>query len=91
MTGVELIAAERQRQIDNGFTPEHDLQHQAYELIEGARAYMKTAKGFSREAGLLAWPFETAAFKPGEGPDGDIRSLAKAGALIAAEIDRLQS
>jgi hypothetical protein len=35
------------------------------------------------------WPFESGSFKPT--PNNRIRELAKAGALIAAEIDRLQA
>ena len=33
------------------------------------------------------WPWEPASFKP---QDGQIRNLVKSGALIAAEIERLQ-
>lgn len=38
------------------------------------------------------WPFEWSWWKPANPPSlqGRIRELAKAGALIAAEIDRLQ-
>ena len=90
MTGAERIAAERQRQIDReGWTPEHDDEHTGMELTYAARCYAEVAAwaagpgiGPSRE-----WPFDNESWKP----SGDrIRDLERAGALIAAEIDRLQ-
>lgn len=41
----------------------------------------------SRLSKPLRWPWEAEAFKPT--PDDRVRELVKAGALIAAEIDRL--
>lgn len=104
-TGIEIISEERQRQIDvEGYTTEHDDQHDDGSLACAAAAY--------------AWPMEYDGFEtidnpefPGEvmpsgvdrkdmfpfapegwkpSPDDRIRELAKSGALIAAEIDRLQ-
>lgn len=86
-TGAEMIAAERKRQIDTeGWTPEHDsAEHCHGELQHAARAYL--------ERSPWLWPWNRSGFKPSRGadpyPDGRIRDLAKAGALIAAEIDRL--
>lgn len=80
MTGAELIAAERQRQIDvEGWTPEHDREHGRGELAQAAAAYAVPA-----HASYL-WPWRFAGFKRA----GRVRELVKAGALIAAEIDRL--
>jgi hypothetical protein len=100
-TGVELIAAERQRQIDQeGWTPEHDDQHRAGELGQAAACYAdpgretrpRWVEGISgrmaRAAIPLRWPWEYGSWKPT--PDDRLRELVKAGALIAAEIDRLQ-
>ena len=85
MTGLELIAAERQRQIDvEGWTPEHDAEHSNGELIQAAACYALSADGFRGVPTL--WPFARQWWKP----SNPIRDLAKAGALIAAEIDRLQ-
>jgi len=91
MTGIELIAAERQRQIEvEGWTPEHDDKHDSGSLVAAAVTYALEAtfdgpavKGtwFKR-----FWCFEDHWFKP----KGKIRDLVRAGALIAAEIDRLQ-
>ena len=77
MSGAELIAAERQRQIDaEGWTPEHDDLHDGGELAYAAVGYIKR----DRAEFPLSWTF-----KPGD----RVRDLVKAGALIAAEIDRL--
>lgn len=88
-TGIERIATERQRQIDReGWTPEHDDEHVDCALIAAAVAYatasdchadLSVAEGF--------WPWNLDWWKPSDDP---IRNLEKAGALIAAEIDRLQ-
>lgn len=81
MSGAELIAAERRRQMDvEGWTPEHDDAHDGGELVNAALAYCM---------GLFScWPWDTAWWKPS--PDDRVRELVKAGALIAAEIDRIQ-
>ncbi len=101
MTGTELIAAERQRQIEvEGWSPEHDDEHDDAELASAALCYtvhanhqvqFPSAAPLSTEmyigpTGRL-WPWSPDWFKPSGDP---IRNLVKAGALIAAEIDRLQ-
>lgn len=86
MTGAESIAAERQRQIsEGGWTAEHDDEHAAGELAEAAQCYvMETIQPGD---GNAFWPWEGSWWKPSADP---VRNLVKAGALIAAEIDRLQ-
>ena len=102
--GVKLIAAERERQVsEERWTPEHDDTHTDGELVAAARCYL-TPPGAERNVtlevveaqtlvGVAAvprdWPWEPDAWKPPRGLDR-IRELTKAGALIAAEIDRLQ-
>lgn len=88
-TGIELIAEERQRQIDvEGWTAEHDDQYNKRELARAAASYaMYLSSGI--EFIRTIWPWDWSWWKPSERKD-DIRNLAKAGALIAAEIDRLQ-
>lgn len=95
--GAELIAAERERQItEEGWTPEHDDEHTDSELIGAAISYALE----SYSIGLLdddddddhgfmpaSWPWDAEWWKPSSDA---IRNLVKAGALIAAEIDRLQ-
>lgn len=97
-TGIELIFEERQRQIlQEGWTPEHDDTHTAGELGMAAASYIwhsrAQALANADQLGRLVaspppgWVFEKEAWKPSTDP---IRDLVKAGALIAAEIDRLQ-
>jgi hypothetical protein len=84
MTGIELIAAERRRQIEaEGWTPEHDDAHRNNELARAAAAY--ALPDDYRDCDH--WPWNDS-WKPT--PDDRIRELVKAGALIVAEIDRLQ-
>ena len=97
MNGVELIAAERQRQIDvEGWSLKHDDDHFKGELAAAAvcyadEAFVQSYEPWSRRIDAIAphgWPFDSLEFwKPSDDP---IRNLVKAGALIAAEIDRLQ-
>jgi hypothetical protein len=89
-TGIELIAAERQRQIEKeGWTAEHDAEHKEGELAIAAAcyAYPNYDEDWAVQS-QLQWPFERKRWKPT--PENRIRELQKAGALIAAEIDRLQ-
>lgn len=90
-TGIEIIAAERQRQIESeGWTVEHDDKHTRNELAKAAACYaMGQQFVFINEwVNKRAWPWENRWWKPT--PKDRIKELAKAGALIAAEIDRLQ-
>jgi hypothetical protein len=83
MSGAELIANERQRQVDGeGWTPEHDDKHDRGELTKAAVAYALYRPGF--------WPWPNVPDMPVAGDRDRVRDLVKAGALIAAEIDRLQ-
>lgn len=86
MTGVELIAAERERQVaEEGWTPEHDDEHTSSELVDAAACYCVSALA---EFTDYCWPWDAEWWKPS--PDDRIRELVKAGALIAAEIDRIR-
>lgn len=92
-TGAELIAAERERQINvEKWTEFHDSAHNRGELLDAATCYTEAVR-YKRKTGRLMgqpnlWPWrgEETFWKPKE---DDIRTLVKAGALIAAEIDRL--
>lgn len=90
-TGIRLITEERLRQIaEEGWTAEHDDQHVNSELLSAAVCYVDETHG-DMSAQLTAnvqglWPWDDSWWKP----EGPIRNLVKAGALIAAEIDRLQ-
>ena len=104
--GVGLIAAERHRQISvEGWTAEHDDGHRRGELAQAALAYLyaglvahsgsmddwfknpRTDIMEGPASPVLRWPWDLAAWKPSDDPT---RNLVRAGALIAAEIDRLQ-
>jgi hypothetical protein len=89
-TGIELIAEERQRQIESeGFTKEHDLMLTDESLACAASCYAVPKKHRPMHNGLpFWWMWEKAWWKPS--PENRIKELQKAGALIAAEIDRLQ-
>ncbi len=87
MNGAQLIATERRRQIKvEGWTARHDDGHAYGELALAAQCYAESElrKGGDPER---AWPWNLEWWKPSNDP---IRNLVKAGALIAAEIDRLQ-
>jgi len=101
MTGVELIAAERKRQIDEeGFDAKHDADvfHQDSELAWAACYYAMPEPLVLHDGGYRVTVYPIALF-----PDNweslwakrdskdRIHQLVAAGALIAAEIDRLMA
>ncbi len=90
MTGAQMIVAERDRQItEEGFDPEHDRCHTDNELALAAACYaVNGIEGVHvAEYGEDAWPF--APEWDNRRKHGRLRSLVIAGALLAAEIDRL--
>lgn len=96
-TAIELIADERKRQIEvEGWTPEHDDKHSNGELSDAAAVYSALPTNLyfhdkhydDQHRFIELWPFEKYYLKPT--PHDRIRELTKAGALIIAEIERLQ-
>jgi hypothetical protein len=95
--GTERITAERQRQVTaEGWTAAHDDTHAQSEMTAAACCYAALARrqadGVIKSAAkdIMApsgWPWDWEWWKPSDDP---IRNLVKAGALIAADIDRLQ-
>ena len=101
--GVDAIARERWRQIQElGFSAEHDDEHVTEtragginsDLLLAASAYLQAGMERLAEAASVEtlqgvppgyWPWDEADWKPSGDP---IKNLTKAGALIAAEIDR---
>ena len=81
--GAELIASERARQIEIGYDGKHDHQHPADEFMRAAMAYLYAALGRKEDA-MGVWCWGKDYFKPRDVE----RNLVKAGALIAAAIDR---
>lgn len=116
LTGIELIAEERQRQIDvEGWTKEHDVTHAIGELSMAAACYAINKLSVKARVQIYL-PAERSFFSGNVGDRGDrqlqkagwynawpwndgdkreqhnrMKSLINAGALIAAEIDRLQN
>lgn len=113
-TGIELITEERTRQIEKeGWTPEHDKQHETGELSAAAACY--AVNGHPKKLRVqIHRDAESRFFSGNTGDRGDrkllpegwydafpwegwdkrskhdrIKSLTIAGALIAAEIDRI--
>lgn len=104
-TGAELIAEERNRQItEEGWDKEHDAKwkydeltraaacYALPELYRGMRTVKKDPKGKWFKSNIikvpLLWSFDWSWWKPT--PNDRVRELVKAGALIAAEIDRIK-
>ncbi|WES88805.1 hypothetical protein [Dickeya fangzhongdai] len=90
---VRDVIAERQRQITaEGWTPEHDDEHVAFEMSFAAATYvLHIAQSYGGQpykhvAPSEVWPWDLKWLKFAPGPR---RSLVKAAALILAEIDRL--
>lgn len=83
-TGVEQIIEERRKQINKyNYTRYHDSGYKNKELLFGALAYINSAL-YGGFVGVEDWPFEMKYWHD----EGYLESLKKAGAFIAAEIDR---
>lgn len=89
---LHMIAEERQRQIIlEGWSSKHDDAHTGDELACAAACYVAPEYKrftFIDDASPDLWPWDDDWWKPT--PDDRIRELVKAGALIVAEIERLQ-
>lgn len=91
--GVGLVAAERARQIEReGWTAEHDAEHDPGELASAGASYALNAacmlyplNGTPLDEPPTCWLWDRAYWKPKD----PLRDLVRAGALIAAEIDKL--
>lgn len=103
-TGAQRIADERERQVKKlGWDAKHDADHTDASLAWAAVCYAAPARVYVMEAeddGSFVrfydpWPWSPESDKRPSEEDGTLfvedrlRQLEKAGALIAAEIDRL--
>lgn len=97
-TGIDLIREERKRQVEKlGWTAEHDDEHICGQMCDAAVCYaLPGFLYFKRETEnggaefSHVWPkFWGHPPKFTSDIDEKLRNLSKAGALIAAEIDRL--
>jgi hypothetical protein len=91
MTGVELIAQERRHQVQLGFTASRDDEHVRAELVIQSAALALAGTScrihdpcFSEYEDGDGWGFLQ------KYSEDRVRALTVAGALLAAEIDRLQ-
>lgn len=93
-TALRMVVSERERQTGTeGFTTERDDGYIQGELARAAAAYA-TPRGFRRlqedQRTPVAWPWAPGWWKPAtQTTEGRLRELAKAGALILAEMERL--
>lgn len=94
MNAIDLIRAERQHQVEQeGWTEVHDDQHDNMEMATAAACYAVAATGLDNyvvdgEYGEDAWPWHKDTDKREK--HDRLRCLVIAGALIVAEIERLQ-
>ena len=104
-TGIGLIASERQRQLTHeGWDDSHDMEHSESELavvaalyavqgVRGVRVLKEcTPNGETEEpiySGIDAWPASWSDEWDRRWTHKKLRRLVIAGALIAAEIDRI--
>ena len=82
-TGLEQIAEEQLKQINKYGSISTNLKDK--KLLFGALSYLNAAI-YGESVGNEDWPFEQIYWHY----EGYVESLKKAGALIAAELDRLQ-
>lgn len=95
MSAIEDVIAERQRQINvEGWTDEHDDEHTDGSMAQAAACYAlgnkietldRAANSVTRLRHHQVWPWAEQWWKPKDRR----RNLVRAGALILAEIDRL--
>jgi len=85
--GVECIRTARVDQLTvHGWDAEHDDAHDKRQLLRAAEAYILAVKFGSGGIARTTWPWGDDSFHVSPDPVG---TLAKAGAMIAAEIDRI--
>ena len=89
VSAIDDIAAERRRQVEaEGWTPDHDDEHGDGSLAAAAATYAfsaATADRFLAHDPIGFWPWAAEWWKPST----PRRDLVKAGALIVAEIERI--
>lgn len=86
-TAVQDVLAERNRQITaEGWTPAHDDEHTFGSLASAAGCYAMYTLAYPAGDPHPNWPWDRAWWKPSQ---DNRRNLVKAGALILAEVERL--
>jgi hypothetical protein len=91
---LQAVLAERIEQIErHGHDAHHDDMHDGAEIAAAAAAYLVAYRGEADDIpahlvmtkSLELWPWAPETFRP----SGEVEMLAKAGALILAELDRV--
>jgi hypothetical protein len=83
--GIAEVNAERERQINvKGWSKEHDMQHDYFELLQAANCYTEIGP---KEKIVEKYPFNKDLFKRTGYPVPNNRDITKAAALLCAELD----
>jgi hypothetical protein len=98
-SALQLIAAERQRQVALGYNADHDSQHTQSTLARAAASWACAAvqerSSYSKSTLRMSivyqlWPWGDRRPKPATSASTAMRALVKAGALCVAGIQQLQ-
>lgn len=80
------VLAERHRQVSvEGWTPEHDDEHDSGDLREAAICYIQGFPTWNIKEGIQRWPWAESWWKP----TTLRRNLVKATAMLIAEVERI--
>jgi len=86
LTGIqEIVRAYEERRMEVGGTSDDDDKHIGGELVDAGVSYALEHNSIASDEPPAEWPWRDETWNPSSDP---IQNLAKAGALIAAEIDR---
>ena len=89
-TGIELIADERQNQVAKGYDARHDDEHDDESLAQLAAFLAVPDDDLCARVAMAPWAAKYADHIRDKWGGDRIHQLVIAGALIAAEIERLQ-
>lgn len=84
---LDVLDERKRQQSEEGWTPEHDDEHDLFELARAGACYAMTAAGYQPDNAMIRqlWPFSEG-IRPS---DQRRRDLVKAAATILADIERL--
>ena len=83
----DILAERRRQMVEEGWDPDHDDLHDQGEIASAAAAYAvaSVAPNAFLDSSPTLWPWHESFWKPGT----PRKMLIKAGALILAEVERL--
>ncbi|MGC0225188.1 hypothetical protein [Pseudooceanicola nitratireducens] len=84
---LDVLEERKRQQSKKGWTPEHDDEHDLFELSRAGACYAMSAAGYQPDNAMIRrlWPFPEE-MRPS---DQRRRDLVKAAATILADIERL--